>query len=92
MAFQVLVFASAIYMLFSCVFGDRGWLSYMDLQRNYTGLEQTVNAIVEKRSFIEGEVRVLRDDNLDMDLLETEARQTLKLVADDEVVVMRDDF
>lgn len=82
----------AIYTSVSLIWGDRGVLAYMDLKRNYLGLQQVADTLADQRTLMEQEVRFLRNNNLDVDRLEEEARQSLKVIADDEVVIMRHDF
>lgn len=86
----VLAIVMAMYVTASLVWGDRGVMAYMDLQRTHLNMVQSLQSLSQQRVHLEGEIRFLRDNNLKTDRLEEEARQNLKVVADDEVVIMRD--
>ena len=66
--------------------------AYADYQRQVSETQIVLDGLSKRRVILEREVQYLRSSNLDVDRLEEEARQTLSLVAEDELVLMRDDF
>lgn len=76
------------YFGYHAVVGDRGVHSYRQLEIEIEIAEAALAKTVAERQRLEHRVNLLRAGGLDPDLLEEEARQTLGLVHEDEVVII----
>ena len=82
----------SLFFFAQLITGKNGLFAFVDFQRQVAETQVVLTDLTEKRSDLEREVRYLRSDNLDVDRLEEEARLSLSLVTEDELVLMRDDF
>ena len=82
----------SLFFFAQLVTGKNGLFAFVDFQRQVSETQVVLADLTEKRTALKREVRSLRSDNLDVDRLEEQARLSLSLVAEDELVLMRDDF
>ena len=83
------VFAAAIagYFLYHTVQGERGAFAYAKLSEQVREAEIRLAGIKSRRETLETDVRLLRPDSLDLDLLEERARAVLNLIDDDDILI-----
>ena len=77
-----------IYLAFHLLNGDRGLYSYFREQREHQLLEQELSALSDQRQALETRVSRLRNDSLDLDLLDEQARRMLGLMAEEEKMIL----
>jgi cell division protein FtsB len=76
-----------LYFCYHTVQGDRGIIAYLRLNAQ---LERTEMALLESgqaREALARQVRLLRPENLNRDMLDEQARRTLGLAHPDDIVI-----
>ncbi|GHT90826.1 hypothetical protein FACS1894122_02070 [Alphaproteobacteria bacterium] len=76
------------YFLFHMVSGARGAVSHEKLSREMDRLEHELLSLKEENAFLENKIRLIRDDNLDLDLLEEQARNLLGMTHENDLVIL----
>jgi cell division protein FtsB len=79
------------YFLYHTVQGERGLVAYAALSEQARIGDWRLAQIRAKRLEIEHNVRLLRPDSLDLDMLEERSRAVLNVIDDDDVLI-HDDF
>lgn len=79
------------YLGFHAMNGERGIYALIKETQDQKRLQQELQTVTEARQHIEEKVRRLRDDGIDRDLLDEQARRMLGLKGEDEVVVLLED-
>lgn len=88
------IFSNIIWICIACYFtyhifsGARGALSWAMLSREVVSLEKELKNLQEENAFLENKIRLLRSNNLDLDLLEEEAQAVLGLAKENDLVVL----
>ena len=85
---QVLFACIAGYFAYHAVQGERGLLSYVQLQQQLEQATVVHEDLDARRAEMERKVQLLRRDSLDLDMVEERAREVLNYTREDEVVVM----
>ena len=80
-----------LYVGYQTVQGERGVLGWMERSAEVERARAEVAALAAERQTLERRVSQLRTDNLDLDLLDQEARRLLNLGHPDEEVLFLDD-
>ena len=80
-----------LYVGYQTVQGERGVLGWMERSAEVERTRAEVAALATERQTLERRVSQLRTDNLDLDLLDQEARRLLNLGHPDEEVLFLDD-
>ena len=80
-----------LYVGYQSVQGERGLLGWMERSTELERTRAEVAALAAERSRLERRVSQLRTDNLDLDLLDQEARRLLNLGRPDEEVLFHQD-
>lgn len=75
------------YFTYHTVQGDRGLLAYGRLSQEVSRAEATLDSLQQRREILERRTDLLRNDSLDLDMLEERARQTFDLVHPDDLVI-----
>ena len=75
------------YFAYHAVSGNHGLLALRDLEREYETIQAKAKATAEERARLQARVANLRPDNLDPDLLDERARETLGFTARNELVI-----
>ncbi|HAT08267.1 MAG TPA: cell division protein, partial [Rhodobiaceae bacterium] len=71
--------------------GERGWRGWSDLQNEKVALQQELVALKSDNAELQKQVKLLGNDNLDLDFLDERARLVLGLVGRDETIVFKTD-
>ena len=79
-----------LYVGYQSVQGERGILGWMERSAEVERTQVKVATLAAERRKLERRVSQLRNDNLDLDLLDQEARRLLNLGHPDEEVVFHD--
>ena len=79
-----------LYVGYQSVQGERGLLGWIERSVEADRTRAEVAALADERRKLERRVSRLRSDNLDLDLLDQEARRLLNLGHPDEEVLFRD--
>ena len=79
-----------LYVGYQSVQGERGLLRWVERSAEVEKTRAEVAALAEERQKLERRVSQLRSDNLDLDLLDQEARRLLNLGHPDEEVLFHD--
>lgn len=75
------------YFTYHTVQGDRGLLAFGRLNQEVSRAKTTLDSLRQERERLERRTDLLRNDSLDLDMLEERARQTFNLVHPDDLVV-----
>ena len=76
------------YFTYHTVQGDRGLLAFARLSQEVDRAEAALADLRSKREAIEHRTSLLRTDNLDLDLLEEQARGTFNLLHPNDLMVL----
>lgn len=87
-AFNMLWVLAVGYFVYHLITGARGILSFEVLSDELPNLEQTLRQLKSENAFLENKISRIREDNLDLDLLEEEAQRTLGFFYPDDKVVL----
>ncbi len=79
-----------LYVGYQSVQGERGLLRWVERSAEVEKTRAEVAALADEREKLERRVSQLRTDNLDLDLLDQEARRMLNLGHPDEEVLFHD--
>ena len=79
-----------LYVGYQSVQGERGLLRWVERSAEVEKTRAEVAALADERRKLERRVSQLRTDNLDLDLLDQEARRLLNLGHPDEEVLFHD--
>ena len=79
-----------LYVGYQSVQGERGLLRWVERSAEVERTRAEVAALAEERRKLEHRVSRLRSDNLDLDLLDQEARRMLNLGHPDEEIIFHD--
>ncbi len=83
--FPVLTTFVFVYLIYHIFQGDRGVISYMRLTRSLSREQTNLASLERQRQNLENEVRLLKPDYLDLDLLAEKAHEIFGMYADNEV-------
>lgn len=78
----------AAYFVFHIFTGARGAVSWARLSREVTKLESELKSLQEENSFLENKIKLLRDNNLDLDLLQEQAMNILGYANANDIIVL----
>lgn len=78
----------AFYFGYHAVNGSRGLLASQQLQQDLRAAEKRLARIERERTSLERRVKRLRPGNLDPDLIDELARETLSMVEPDDVIIL----
>ncbi len=90
-AWPLVCVLTIFYFGFHSVSGERGLLALFNASRKLEQLKTELADLRSKREEMEGKIRLMSNDSLDLDMLDEQARSTLGLIGEDEVVVFTDD-
>ncbi|MDE0380477.1 MAG: septum formation initiator family protein [Chloroflexota bacterium] len=79
-----------LYVGYQSVQGERGLLGWVERSAEVEKTRAEVAVLADERAKLERRVSQLRTDNLDLDLLDQEARRLLNLGRPDEEVLFHD--
>ncbi|MDR2766656.1 MAG: septum formation initiator family protein [Holosporaceae bacterium] len=76
------------YFFYHIMSGARGAVSWMKLNGEIASLEEEWKTLKENNKFLEGKIKLMRDNNLDLDLLEEQAIEILGFADENDTVVL----
>ena len=79
-----------VYFAYHAIQGDRGLIAYLQLNTEIEQARQTLSEVASVREQLAREVRLLKPNGLDPDMLDERARTMLNVVRPDEVVIFFD--
>jgi cell division protein FtsB len=77
-----------VYFGYHAITGDRGLLALMRLSKQVEQSRNDLDQVVADKLSLEHRVSLLRDESLDLDLLDEQSRKLLGYVGKDEVIYM----
>src|SRR5690554_5978942 len=80
------------YFAYHSVQGDRGLIAWLQLGQQVEIAQATLEKVSRDRAALEHRARLLRPDNLSLDMLDERARQVLSLTRLDELVIFDKDM
>lgn len=86
----ILGFCLLFYFVYHIFQGERGFFSWLQLEKKIAEDEAILAGLESQRENLEKKVHLLRPDNLDPDMLEERARLILNFSHPDEVVIYND--
>ena len=81
------MFALGVYFMFASVQGDFGLFRRVQIEAEVVTLEAERDRLAEEVAALENKRRRLSKDFLDLDLLDSQARDVLGLIRTDEIVL-----
>jgi len=84
----VVGFALAVYFGYHAVNGNRGLLASQTMEAELETSEKQLAALERERARLEQNVKRLRPDSLDPDLIDELARDMLSMVEPDDVIIL----
>ncbi len=85
--FFAVSFGLALYFTFAAVQGDFGLFQRIQIAAEARTLEAELDALETDVAVMENKTRRLSDDYLDLDLLDSQARDILGLIRPDEIII-----
>jgi cell division protein FtsB len=79
-----------VFFAFHALNGNYGLYALVREQYRITTLKQKLAEVSQERAELEHRVQLMRDDSLDADMLDEQARRTLGVTSKDEVIVLPD--
>lgn len=86
-AYFALMFSLGVYFMFASVQGDFGLFRRVQIEAEVVTLQTERDRLTEEVVALENKTRRLSDDYLDLDLLDSQARDVLGLIRSDEIVL-----
>lgn len=77
------------YLVFHALHGEQGLYAFFTELHRRDRLQEELNTITAERETLEHRVVRLRDDSIDPDLLDEEARRNLGVAGSDEIILLR---
>jgi cell division protein FtsB len=77
-----------IYFGYHAIAGDRGLLAMLHLSKQVEQSRNDLDQVVADKLILEHRVSLLRDESLDLDLLDEQSRKLLGYVGKEEVIYM----
>lgn len=78
----------ACYFIYHIFTGARGAISWTILSKEVAQLEEELKNIKNENAFLENKINRLRENNLDLDLLEEQARTILGFAGKSDVIIL----
>ncbi len=75
------------YFVYHVVSGARGVISWVKLSKKVEQLENKAKRLKESNKFLENKIKYFRRDNLDLDLLDEQARSVLGFADENDIVI-----
>ena len=88
LAGPVLGLALIGYFAYHLVEGDRGLRAWLRVAQDLRVSKENLAAVTAERAALEHRVSHMRSDHVDPDLLDSQVRKTLDVVAPDEIVII----
>jgi len=76
------------YFVFHVFTGARGVVSWAKLSNEVISLEKERKELKEENAFLENKIKLMRSDNLDLDLLEEQAQNVIGFCHENDIVVL----
>ena len=86
-AYLALMFSMGIYFMFASVQGDFGLFRQVQIDAEIVTLEAERDRLAAEVAALENKTRRMSDSYLDLDLLDSQARDVLGLIRSDEIVL-----
>jgi cell division protein FtsB len=86
-AYFALMFSLGVYFMFASVQGDFGLFRRVQIEAEATTLTLERDRLAAEVAALENKTRRLSDTYLDLDLLDSQARDVLGLIRSDEIVL-----
>lgn len=77
-----------IYFVFHMINGDRGLVSYIRARNEMRLLTTEMEILKARNASLENKIGLLRDDNIDYDMLEEQAMRSLGIVRQGDIVIL----
>lgn len=86
-AYFAVMFSLGVYFMFASVQGDFGLFRRVQIEAELVTLSQERDRLAAEVKMLENKTKRLSETFLDLDLLDTQARDVLGLVRSDEIVL-----
>ena len=83
-----LLFVLFLYFSTNLLYGDRGYISLQSLEKQEIILEDKYAALRAKREKLENNVKLLRSNSVNKDMLDEQARKQLGYVKSNEIIIL----
>ena len=85
----VLGLALTGYFVYHLIEGERGLKAWVRVTQELRLAKETLSAVADERAGLEHKVSHMRPEQVDPDLLDSQARRTLDVVSPDEIVIIQ---
>ena len=86
-AYFALMFSLGVYFMFASVQGDFGLFRRVQINAEATTLQVERDRLASEVNLLENKTKRMSDTYLDLDLLDSQARDVLGLIRSDEIVL-----
>ncbi len=86
-AYFALMFSLGVYFMFASVQGDFGLFRRVQINAEATTLQVERDRLASEVTLLENKTKRMSDTYLDLDLLDSQARDVLGLIRSDEIVL-----
>lgn len=86
-AYFALMFSLGVYFMFASVQGDFGLFRRVQINAEATTLQAERDRLASEVTLLENKTKRMSDTYLDLDLLDSQARDVLGLIRSDEIVL-----
>lgn len=76
------------YFLYHTIQGERGWFAMLRMQHEVGLAEETLSKLEKEREDLENRTQLLRNNNLDPDLLDEKSRELLNYSKPNEIIIL----
>ena len=80
----ILVFG---YVIFHIVYGDRGIISFLQYNKKYKNTLSELELVRLERQKLQSKVGLMKTDSIDLDMLDEQAKKSLSLTKENEIIV-----
>ena len=87
---KMLMFIAVLsYFLYHAMSGERGFLALATISQQIEHSRKELELLQSRRELLEHRTNLMRDESLDLDLLEEEVKKNLGFAEEDEVIFSR---
>lgn len=83
-----LLIFTIFYLLFHALSGERGVMAWFRASHELEMLNSELSRVQQERAELEANIGLMRDESLDLDMLEERARETLGYAAPEEAMIL----
>ena len=75
------------FFIIHIFFGERSLWKYFDLKNDINKSKEEFNLLIKEKKYVNSQIQLLRDDNLDSDIISEISNKLLGLIHSDQIVI-----